>query len=60
VNDSDTQVTLSDVLAAVQELTAVIRGLTAVLIDDRDTAPQEPEAAQAAVDRYMDGSPRGG
>ena len=45
----------AELLAAMQELTAVIRGLTAVLIEDQGE-PDE-EAQEAAVVTYMDGSP---
>lgn len=55
-----TEETARDLIEAIRELTFVVKGLTGVLIEDRDTDQAEPEPPAAALPTYMDGSAVGG
>lgn len=47
-----------NLIAAIKELTLVVKGLTGVLIEDREAEGQDEEAQDVAAQTYMDGSPR--
>jgi hypothetical protein len=53
-----TEATARELIEALKENTLVIKGLTGVLIDDREQEEQADTSEQAKPATYMDGTPR--